>query len=1019
MVPLFEVVATQLERDYNRTLPHVSLITKYGNDTVPCTEMEFGLILDNLTELYRDRQLERNGLTAIMATTVCAEMFAPLGDFARESDILAFSCTLNDKALINPTRFPSVISAGPINLPLYGQTFMQLLDHFQWHSVAVLVDGLSNDSPANRVRYFQTCRYFLEALASSNVQTRHIPMDSGSNATGWVWALKNAAGFTRIIVSCTTSIRQRTFLRVADELGMSDGDYAFIMPYTFVVPDDLPFTCDDDNIPDNNSNLYCGPSVVQSLKSALVIQPTFPKWDKIGQTMRDAMVRQGELYNITDYDMQRNQFAANCYQTVESIAQTYDHYYARWSNNTKVSGKQFREYLVNATFNFSSQTVQYSNALRVSTIQILQFDQKAIDFRVILETDSLHPGAMKAYNRSVTWLHGTAPLDRPKCGLHNELCVDRTPIYIAIGATVGSLFVISFCACAIVRLIRRQDQTANDAFSWWIIPEDDTIFADVQKPNQGRHKSTHTLHRPLNAIASAPETEGDGRYMEIRGAPCWATWIDLTLKNTASEIATPRMMKLMNSVRAMRHDNLNRFVGIHIIKPYCIADEYCPRGSVADVFADEHHALDRDMKISAVIDLIRGLHYIHTSPLQFHGNVRSTKCLFTKLFSLRIGDFSNDRIKTLLKPSDQRDTVPPPWKALWSPPEVLRRTKPRGAATDVYALGIIMHEVFYQSGPFALGPLAGISQQSATETVNKVQHLDGAPWRPPVPAATVGQKETSLLQLIRQCWNEEPEWRPTVSQVKSSITRLLHQENIDSAASLIDRVVKRLAAYHLHLEALVVERTQEYLIEKNKCDAVLKEMFPRPILEQLRAGNEIPPEECDSVTIAFCSIVGYEALLMRSTVGNFIELLDKVYSGFDSALQRFDAYKMETIGSSYMLVSGIPNRNGIRHCEEICNVTLRFRALFGKLCRYEQILFRCGVHSGSVAAGIVGHKNPRYCLFGDTVNHASRMDSTGVAGHIQLSENSANLIQSSGLKVTCRGTVFVKGKGDLKTYFLD
>ncbi|XP_055346111.1 atrial natriuretic peptide receptor 2-like [Paramacrobiotus metropolitanus] len=296
--------------------------------------------------------------------------------------------------------------------------------------------------------------------------------------------------------------------------------------------------------------------------------------------------------------------------------------------------------------------------------------------------------------------------------------------------------------------------------------------------------------------------------------------------------------------------------------------------------------------------------------------------------------------------------------------------------------------------------------------------MDTVPWMPPVTNAPRLQ-ETALLKLMRQCWSEVPEKRPSVGQAKSYITDMLHQQNIDSGASLIDRVVKRLAGYHIHLEALVTERTQEYLAEKTKCDNVLLQMFPRPILTKLRAGNEIAPEVYESVTISFCSIIGYETLLVKETLGKFIEFLDRVYSGFDAALQSFDAHKMETVGTSYMLVSGLPNRNGVRHCEEICNCVLKFRLLFHGLCAYKYIHLRCGINSGSIAAGIVGHKCPRYCLFGDTVNLASRMDSTGLADRIQLSEASTQLTQSTKLTVTCRGTILVKGKGEMTTYFLD
>ena len=113
-----------------------------------------------------------------------------------------------------------------------------------------------------------------------------------------------------------------------------------------------------------------------------------------------------------------------------------------------------------------------------------------------------------------------------------------------------------------------------------------------------------------------------------------------------------------------------------------------------------------------------------------------------------------------------------------------------------------------------------------------------------------------------------------------------------------------------------------------------------------------------------------------------VTLLNDLYTCFDTAIEKFDAYKVETIGDAYMVASGVPVRNGNRHAGEIAMLalellseirTFRIRHLADK-----QLQLRLGVHSGPVVAGVVGVKMPRYCLFGDTVNTASRMESSGL-----------------------------------------
>lgn len=151
--------------------------------------------------------------------------------------------------------------------------------------------------------------------------------------------------------------------------------------------------------------------------------------------------------------------------------------------------------------------------------------------------------------------------------------------------------------------------------------------------------------------------------------------------------------------------------------------------------------------------------------------------------------------------------------------------------------------------------------------------------------------------------------------------------------------------------------------------------------------------------------------------------LNKIYKLFDARIECYDVYKVETIGDSYMVASGLPVKNGSKHVSEIASMALDLLAASTQFKiphrKSETLRIRSGAHIGPVVAGIVGSKMPRYCLFGDTVNTASRMESTGEASRIHISlEMKRALDLIGGYRTEHRGLVEVKGKGMMDTYWL-
>lgn len=191
----------------------------------------------------------------------------------------------------------------------------------------------------------------------------------------------------------------------------------------------------------------------------------------------------------------------------------------------------------------------------------------------------------------------------------------------------------------------------------------------------------------------------------------------------------------------------------------------------------------------------------------------------------------------------------------------------------------------------------------------------------------------------------------------------------------------------------------------------------------MKRGERVEAECFDCVTIFFSDLVGFTELCAQSTPFEVVEMLNDLYTCCDSIISNYDVYKVETIGDAYMVVSGLPIRNRDRHANEIASMAIHLLDRVSKLeIRHrpgELLQIRIGIHSGQCVAGVVGLKMPRYCLFGDTVNTASRMESSGDALKIHISSATYNLLKKiGGYKFEERGLIYVKGKGEMRTFWL-
>ncbi|MFZ0472517.1 MAG: adenylate/guanylate cyclase domain-containing protein, partial [Bacteroidales bacterium] len=224
------------------------------------------------------------------------------------------------------------------------------------------------------------------------------------------------------------------------------------------------------------------------------------------------------------------------------------------------------------------------------------------------------------------------------------------------------------------------------------------------------------------------------------------------------------------------------------------------------------------------------------------------------------------------------------------------------------------------------------------------------------------------------------------------------------------------------LEELIAERTEELQHEKEKSDNLLANMLPKGTAQEIMSKGKAAKTKYNFVTVLFSDIQGFTRIAEEMNPEVLIDELDRFFFHFDSVAEKYRIEKIKTIGDAYMCAGGIPERNRTNPVEvvlaalEMQKYMLAMRDDPANIAaRFWDI--RIGIHTGTIIAGVVGHKKITYDIWGDTVNTASRMESSGEAGKINISGTTHEFVKDY---FTCdyRGRMPVKYKGDLDMYFV-
>lgn len=513
----------------------------------------------------------------------------------------------------------------------------------------------------------------------------------------------------------------------------------------------------------------------------------------------------------------------------------------------------------------------------------------------------------------------------------------------------------------------------------------------------------------------------------------------------------------VKEMRDIKHPNLCLFIGACIDTDHvAILNEVCGKGSLEDILSNDDIDLGWDFRYSMMKDVVRGMIYLQNTDIGSHGRLKSSNCLVDNRWTVKLSDYGMKSFKMnqegvrVFSPENGIGVELPSlgemdgtdyYNLLWTAPEIVATGVSHldhvGYGTivgDIYSFSIILCEMCTRHHPFheidhlgpdeivqIIGRLRDPEKNLALVECKDHEKIPVKCLRPQVNPDELPEDENQsrlLMELIKLCWNQDPLCRPTFKECMSKLGRISPHRG-----ELMDNLIELMEQYTTSLESIVAERTADVVAEKEKGDLLLSKMLPPLIAEELKLGKNPQPEYFNSVTIYFSDCVGFGQICANASPYQVVELLNDLYSVMDDIIESFDCYKVETIGDCYVVASGLPTRNGDNHAGEVASMALALMtAISGvsyKNMPGTQVQLRMGLNTGPIVAGVVGSKMPRYCLFGDTMNTASRMESGGFALKIHMSESTFKVLETlGGYQSICRGEREVKGKGKMTTYWL-
>ncbi|KAK1786362.1 hypothetical protein P4O66_018064 [Electrophorus voltai] len=864
-------------------------------------------------------------------------------------------------------------------LPSPARVLFTVLRYFRWASIAVV--------SSKEDMWVDTAGKVASSLRSQGLHVG-IVVSAGNNDTELEDTLRNiqSAGEIKVIVMCMHSLliggeQQNSFLLKAYDMGLTNGRYIFI-PYDALLYS-LPYADTAYFSMLNNTKLRKAYDAVLTITVSSELK-------SFNQAFIEAR-GQGEVIMSSD----PQQFITTEFQVSPLFGTIYNGLYliAKAMHSARragqwLSGTNLVFFTRNMTFAGFNQDIQIDTQGDVQTNYVILDTDGWGNYLYLCYLVDLASGVVQFAGKSIHYPGGSPPSPDPNCWFSPDtVCTGGVEIIYVI-IVFAIVFTFTGGAIGLTLFIRRRIQQLQlmKGPNRILLTVEDLTFINPQL-SKGKitledlsesksvidEKSTKSADRSHSVVSLTTATHKTSNVAVYEGDWVWLKKFQDGQFKEVKQSAT----KIFQKMKDLRNENVNPFLGFFSdCNTFAMVTEHCSRGSLHDLLRNDDVKLDWMFKSSLLLDLIKGMKYLHHRDFP-HGRLKSRNCIVDGRFVLKITDYGF--VELLESQKAPKEEVPPE-DLFWTAPELLRDLENSRKGTykgDVYSFAIILQEVVVRGAPYCM---LGLSPEEIIRKVKKP---------PPMCRPTVAPDQAPLecIQLMKQCWSELPDRRPSFNEIFDQFKLI----NKGKKTNIIDSMLRMLEQYSSNLEDLIRERTEELEVEKQRTEKLLAEMLPPSVAEALKTGASVEPEYFDQVTIYFSDIVGFTTISSLSDPIEVVDLLNDLYTLFDAVLSNHDVYKVETIGDAYMVASGLPKRNGNKHAAEIANMSLNILSSVGSFQMRHMpdvpVRIRIGIHS---------------------------------AYRIHVNISTVNILHSlnEGYKIELRGKTELKGKGIEQTYWL-